>query len=185
MIRQLLRLAALCAVLGVVVGVAWLFVAPTPVLVAGRPGDGLYYRSQLPGEFVAMDGWFAALCAVAGLVVAVVVLRRGSIGVSTVVAVAVTGVLGSLLAWGVGYLLGPDDPKQSPSMVEGAVRHGQLTLEARGVLLVWSIAALAVLLFALAWQGPESEPVTAPSGAGDSADSVGGDLQLPDLDGGK
>ena len=175
--RVLAAVVVLSAVLGVVMGVVWSVVAPTPALVAGQ--GGFYYASELPGQFVAMDGWFAVLGAAAGVVVAVVALARWTPDWLVVTAVAVSGLLASLLAWAVGHALGPSRPHYSASLAAGATAHGQLTLTAKGVLVAWPVLALAVLMFALAWQyarPAEDEP---------AAVSVGGDREVGQLDGGQ
>jgi hypothetical protein len=148
-VRGAVRIAVASVVVAVVMGIAWDLVAPTPKYVAGK--GGFYFVSDLPGEFMAMDGWFAVLGVVAGAVLAAVALFRGRPGTLEVIVLAVGAVAGSYLAWGVGHLIGPSRPHASASIADGTIVHGQLTLGAKGVLLAWPIVALAVVMFALAW----------------------------------
>jgi hypothetical protein len=151
-------LFAFTAGLGVVAGVVWFLVAPRPQFVA--VDGGLVYASDLPNEYVAMDGWFAVIGAVCGLITAGAVLwaaRGGRAGLAAILGVAAASVLGSLVAWGVGHLLAPSREGGDSAQAIGTVLSGPLAIEAKGVLLLWPIVALGVILFALAWQGPEHE----------------------------
>jgi len=184
LLRVAVRFGLAAVVLGAVVGFLWSLLAPVPTFVA--TAQGLLYTDNLPGEYVAADGWFAVLGAAAGVLVAVVVLvRRGvsGVGIGTVVAVAALGVLGSLVAWRAGHSFSPADPGADGDgrAAIGATVHGALDLSAHGVLLVWPVASLVVLTFALVWEASGRPDDRA--GAETPADSVGGDGDLGDLDG--
>jgi len=148
--RGVLRLVVASLIVAVVMGIVWNFVAPTPKYVATK--GAFYFASDLPGEFMAMDGWFAVLGVIAGVVLAAVALLRTRPGTLEVVTLALCGIGGSYLAWGVGHVLGPSRPHATASIVDGTIAHGQLTIGAKGVLVVWPIVSLAVVMFALAWQ---------------------------------
>lgn len=174
-VARLLRWVALAGVLGVVTGVAWYLLAPTPAFVLRARGVG--YAKDLPGEYVAMDGWFAVCGLVAGVVVAVaVLLRHGAAGLTAwlVARTAALGLIGSLVAWWTGRLLGPAEEEPPGARVVGTVFHGALELTARGVLLIWPVTTLAILTFAVAWSSREL-PAT-------EAASVRGDGDLAGLD---
>jgi hypothetical protein len=152
---RLARLVLLCVALGIAAGFAWYRLAPTPAFVAR--GEELVFRKDLPGEYVAMDGWFAVIGAVAGVIVAVAVLRRGPLGPWRVVAVPLAGFLGSGVMWAVGHALGPDSPVLGAAVGPQAVLYGPLDVNAKGVPLVWPVVSLAVLTFALVWSSRDEQ----------------------------
>lgn len=92
------------AVAGVVVGVLWWSLTRRPAaLLVGEPL--VTSTSQFP---IARDGVFSLLTGLAGLVAAVVVLRRGRQAPVTVLVAALAGALASsLLAAGTGSALPP------------------------------------------------------------------------------
>lgn len=149
--KQQLREAAVTAVAvavgGVLLGVLWWWLAPRVPLV-GHPDGGRWfvYLRDAEGEHgIAVDGTFVLLALAFGAVSGLVVfLMRRSGGVPMVVALAVGGLLGSLLAWRLGVWLGPgeDVVARARSVGEGVTFDAPLQLKAKGALLVWPFAGL-------------------------------------------
>jgi hypothetical protein len=156
----LLRLALLQLMLSLALGALWFVVAPTPEYEVAS--GGLFFVSSQPSEFIAMDGWFAGLAAVAGIVAGLYVARGDRWSIPALVLVAAGGLGGSWLAWKLGHALGPGEAQLEAGLVGGTIVYGPLDLEALGVLAVWPIVSLVVVLFALAWRSPEPEADTGP-----------------------
>ena len=140
--------------LALLVGLVWWQWAPSVqyVVVNGAPflrGEANYL------DVFAADGTFALLGAAAGLACAAGLLVRGHRGVAVAVAVAVGGLLGSVLAWQLGVLLGPG----SLADLSAAISNGDVVVgpELGGYvpLLIWPIVALAVVLVTVALSAPE------------------------------
>ena len=106
-------------VLGVLMGLAWAGLAPTPP-ASGTAGLDPYAATS--EVFIAADGWFALLGLPAGLIHGILAVRRRQ----PARIIVVTSLLGCLVAWGVGVAIGPAG------------------LRALGVLLIWPITALLV-----------------------------------------
>jgi hypothetical protein len=136
--------AAVTALAGVPVGALWALVAPTAqVTVVER---GIVIAESAGQAFVAADGWFAVLSLLAGICCGVLVHRRfADQGVAAVVGLAIGGCGAALLAWRVGALIGrePDALERAAGLPAGSMLEVGLDLRAYGVLLVWSIAAVA------------------------------------------
>ncbi|MER5274405.1 ABC transporter permease [Streptomyces sp. NPDC002809] len=181
-LRTELRRAALVAVAvtvaGVALGLLWLWLAPRVPLVSD---DTAVFLSDSEGEeAIGADGTFALLALAFGAVSAALVFwfhRKG--GIALVVALAVGGLLGSLLAWQLGTRLGPTDDvvAHAREVGKGVIFDAPLELHAKGALLAWSLAAMAVHLGLTALFGPRdpepewgvyhgapSGPAPAPSG---------------------
>ena len=169
-------MTAASAVGGLVVGVAWRVLAPVATLQT--QGGGVV--SVGPAESsIAADGWFAVCAVVAGAVaaaVAVTTLRAGRLGV--LVGLVAGGLVGSLVAWRLGVLLGPPPVAESAVDVATGERFdGPLVLSAKGVLLAWSTGAV-IVFFALV-AGIEARPEPEPQ----SPSPDGADLSLDDRQG--
>lgn len=98
------------ALAGVVLGLLWAWLAPRVPLVGDLVDKNwVVYLKDTEGEqAIGVDGTFTLLALAFGAVSALVVFlvrRRG--GVPLVVALALGGLLGSVLAWRVGVWLGP------------------------------------------------------------------------------
>lgn len=137
--------AAVSAAAGLPVGLLWWLLAPlTPAV---KRADGLYRVGGDAETAIAADGWFAVCTLAAGVVAGVAVsalLRRDRLG--ALVGLAAGGVLGALVAWGLGVVLGPDSfEAQAAQLQVGDRFDGPLRLSALGVLLVWPVSA--VILF--------------------------------------
>ncbi|MFD9280142.1 AAA family ATPase [Streptomyces mirabilis] len=155
------------AVAGVLLGVLWWWLAPHVPLIAD---DSAVYLKDTEGEqAIGVDGTFTLLALAFGAVSAVVVFlvrRRG--GVPLVVALAVGGLLGSLLAWRIGIWLGPTQNvvAHAKQVGKGVTFSAPLKLGARGALLAWSLAGLVVHLGLTALFGPrDPDPYASPYGA--------------------
>ncbi len=153
------------AVVGVLLGVLWWWLAPHVPLVGDvdEQGGWVVYLKDTEGEqAVGVDGTFTLLALAFGSVSALAVFlwrRRG--GVPLVVGLALGGLLGSLLAWRVGLWLGPtsDVLAHAKSVGKGVTFSAPLKLGAKGALLAWSLAALLVHLGLTALFGPrDPEP---------------------------
>lgn len=167
-LREAAVVTVAVAVLGVLLGVLWKWLAPHVPLVGDVVnGNWVVYLSDSEGEqAVGVDGTFTLLALGFGVLSAFAVFlwrRRG--GVPLVAALAVGGVLGSLLAWRVGVWLGPtqDVLAHAKQVGKGVTFSAPLKLGAKGALLAWSIAALVVHLGLTALFGPR-DPEQYPSG---------------------
>ncbi|MCQ6556079.1 ABC transporter permease [Streptomyces sp. C10-9-1] len=148
-------------VLGVVLGLLWLWLAPRVPLVSD--GEAVFLRNTESEEAVGADGMFALLAAGLGVLSAAAVFlfrRRG--GIALVLALALGGLLASLLGWGVGVWLGPgtDVAERARQVGEGVTFDAYLQLRAKGALLAWPLAAMVAHLGLTALFGPDDpEPV--------------------------
>nr|WSW69743.1 ABC transporter permease [Streptomyces sp. NBC_00995] len=163
-LRTELRRAALVVVAvtvaGLVLGLLWVWLAPRVPLVSD---DTAVFLSDSEGEeAIGADGTFALLALAFGAVSAGLAFwfhRKG--GIALVVALAVGGVLGSLVAWQLGTRLGPTDDvvAHAREVGKGVIFDAPLELHAKGALLAWSLAAMAVHLGLTALFGPrDPEP---------------------------
>ena len=138
---------ALPVVLGLPVGLAWWLLAPTAPV--GALATGTLVAPSAPELAAGQDGVLVLLGVAAGLLCGLVaVVRSGPSPSARSLAVLAGCVLGSLLAWAVGMLLGPDpvaeqlaaraatDPDRPPV--------SPLTVHTWAVLLVWPVVAALV-----------------------------------------
>lgn len=157
--RSLLCLVAV-AVLGVLLGLLWLWLAPRIPLFTD--GKAVYLKDPEGEESIGADGTFTLLALAVGAVSGVVAFffsRRGGIGI--VLGLLVGALLGSLLAWRLGVWLGPntDLPAAAKAAGAGKTFDGPLKLQAKGALLAWPLAGLLVHLALLAMFGtPDPAP---------------------------
>jgi hypothetical protein len=146
-LRQAAVLTVVLAVSGVLLGLLWLWLAPHVPLIADS--KAVYLKDSEGEQSAGVDGTFALLGAGFGLVSAVVVfaLRRHG-GVPLVVALAVGGLLGALVAWRLGVWLGPeqDVAAHAKRVGEGVTFDAPLELKAKGALLAWPLLAMLVHL---------------------------------------
>lgn len=145
--REALLVTLAGLVLGVVLGLLWLWLAPRIPLYTD--GKAVFLKHPEGEEAVGADGTFVLLGLAVGAVFATAVFlarRRGGIGL--VVGLAAGGVLGSLLAWRLGVWLGPtsDLVAHARAVGKGHGFDGPLELRAKGALLAWPFAALLVHL---------------------------------------
>ncbi len=164
-----MRTAVLVAVssmlAGVPVGVVWWLLAPLPQVV--KRSDGIYRAGEGDESSVAADGWFALTTLVAGVLVALVVYLRTRPGrLGPLLGLVAGGVLGSVVAWRTGAMLGPDSLVSTAAGLKvGARFEGPLDLSAYGVLLAWPLGAV-ITYFAVAAGAevtadePDLEPIS-------------------------
>ncbi|WP_079171064.1 hypothetical protein [Streptomyces sp. CC53] len=152
------------AVPGILLGLLWLWLAPRIPLVSD--GSAVLLKETEGEGAVGADGTFVLLAVAFGAVsAAVVYLLRREGGVSVVVGLALGGLLGSVLGWGTGTLLGPthDVVAHAKEVGEGVTFDAPLELRAFGALLVWPVAAMFVHLALTALFAPrEPEAVWEP-----------------------
>lgn len=155
------------ALLGVLFGLLWWWLAPHVPLVGDVTEENwVVYLKDSEGEQAAgVDGTFALLGLAFGLISAVVVFllrRRG--GVPVVVALGLGALLGSVVAWRLGVWLGPtsDVLAHAKAAGKGVTFPAPLKLGAKGALLAWPLGALLVHLGLTALFGPRDPEVPAP-----------------------
>lgn len=131
-------------VLGVLAGLTWFALSPR---VSGplnpNTGDVIYPGHDDAGARVVVC--YLAVCAVAGLLVGLIVLVRhlGS-GATRIWVLCGSGLLGALLCYATGFLLGPDTVR---AQAEAGQSTFQVPLELSSPLLalVWPAATAAIL----------------------------------------
>ncbi|OON77608.1 hypothetical protein [Streptomyces tsukubensis] len=159
-IRQAVLICVALVVCGALFGLLWCWLAPRVPLVSNSAD--VYLKDSEGEQAIGGDGTFILLGLAFGVVSAVVVFllrRRG--GIPLVVGLALGGLLGSLLAWRVGIWLGPtqDVVAHAKEAGQGVTFDAPLELSAKGALLAWPVAAMAVLLGLTALFGPrEPDP---------------------------
>ncbi|MCX3061075.1 DUF2567 domain-containing protein [Streptomyces beihaiensis] len=143
---------ALC---GLLLGALWLWLAPRVPLISDA--TAVYLKDTEGEQAIGIDGTFTLLGLALGVVTAVAVFlwrRRG--GVPLVVALAVGGLLGGVLAWRFGVWLGPmqDVAAHAKQVGKGVVFDAPMELKAKGALLAWPLAAMIVHLALTGLFGP-------------------------------
>ncbi|GGX95581.1 ABC transporter permease [Streptomyces hiroshimensis] len=161
-LRQAAVVAAAVAVAGVLLGLLWVWLAPRVPLISD--GKAVYLKNSEGEQAIGADGMFVLLALGFGAVSAAVVFllrRRG--GIPLVVGLALGSLVASVIAWRVGAALGPtsDVVAAARAAGRGVVFDAPLKLAAKGALLAWPLAAMAVHLVLTALFGPrdpEPEP---------------------------
>ncbi|WP_369168672.1 AAA family ATPase [Streptomyces sp. R28] len=182
-VREAAVVAVVVALFGALLGVLWWWLAPSVPLVGDVVDKSwvVYFKDTEGEQAVGVDGTFTLLALAFGLVSAVAVFlwrRRG--GVPLVVALAVGGFLGSLLAWRVGVWLGPSEDviAHAKEVGKGVTFPAPLKLGAKGAWLAWPLAALVVHLGLTALFGPRDadpyqlQPPVAQQGGSNGAPSA-------------
>ncbi|MFI9647490.1 AAA family ATPase [Streptomyces sp. NPDC052040] len=169
-LREAAVITVAVAVAGALLGVLWSWLAPRVPLVGDVVDNAwvVYLKDSEGEQAIGVDGTFTLLAAGFGLIsaLAVFLLRRRG-GVPLVAALAVGGLLGSLLAWRVGVWLGPsgDVLAHAKAVGKGVTFSAPLKLGAKGALLAWSVATLVVHLGLTALFGPrDPDPYATPYG---------------------
>ncbi|MFD5872750.1 ABC transporter permease [Streptomyces sp. NPDC060322] len=191
-LKQGAVIAAVLTVAGLVLGLLWLWLSPRVPLVSDD--TAVFLKNSEGEEAIGADGTFVLLGLAFGLVsgIAVFLFRRRG-GIPLVVGLALGGLLGSLLAWGIGTWFGPtsDVVAHAKEVGKGVTFDAPLELHAVGAaMLAWPIAAMIVHLGLTAlfgprdpepeWDVPYGAPYSAPSdssgsaGAGSGAESAFG-----------
>ncbi|WP_406149910.1 ABC transporter permease [Streptomyces sp. NBC_01012] len=160
-LRQAGVVAGVLTVAGVLLGLLWLWLAPRVPLVSDD--TAVLLKNSEGEEAIGADGTFVLLALAFGLVSAVAVFlfrRRG--GIPLVVGLALGGLVGSLIAWGVGTWFGPtsDVVAHAKEVGKGVTFDAPLELHAVGAaMLAWPVAAMIVHLGLTALFGPrDPEP---------------------------
>ncbi|WP_372348685.1 DUF2567 domain-containing protein [Streptomyces sp. KL116D] len=143
------------ALVGLVLGALWLWLAPRVPLVSDS--TAVYLKDTEGEQAIGIDGTFTLLGLAFGAVTgAAVFLWRKRGGIPLVVALALGGLLGGVLAWRFGIWLGPtqDVAAHAKSLGKGVVFDAPLELKAKGALLAWPLAAMVVHLGLTGLFGP-------------------------------
>jgi len=162
-----LVLVAASAVLGVLMGLLWHWLAPKVPLYADT--TAIYLQDPEGEQAIGADGTFALIGMGAGLVLGALAYwrtRRREGGVAVPIGLTLGGLLGAYVAMKVGIALGPsgDIIALAKSVPTGHTFDGPLKLTAYGVMLAWPFAALAALLALTAVFTPKpTEPPTQPA----------------------
>ncbi|GAA1224582.1 hypothetical protein GCM10009665_13510 [Kitasatospora nipponensis] len=149
-----------CLLLGVVMGLLWLWWAPEVPLVVH--GQSVLYVDPEGEQRAAADGTFLLLGVGFGLLTAggafVATRQRGG-GIAVAVLLAVGGLFGSLIAWKLGAALGPTTNLvgHAKQVGDGHTFYEALDLGAKGALLAWPMTAMVVLLGLSAALGKREE----------------------------
>ncbi len=151
------------AVLGVLLGLLWYWLAPRVMFQVS--GNQILYMDPEGEQRAAADGVFALLALGAGVLstVAAFLLTRGrGGGIAVAVGLAVGGLAGSVAAWKLGAALGPTADLQAHArqVGDGGTFSAPLELGAHGALLVWPMTAMVLLLaLSAAFGKREQEPL--------------------------
>ncbi|MFE7131490.1 DUF2567 domain-containing protein [Streptomyces sp. NPDC057638] len=163
--RDGLVVTAAVTVLGVAMGLLWLWLAPRVPMVSD--GRAVFLENSEGEQAAGADGTFALLGVGFGALSALGVFlyrRRG--GWILVAGLALGSVLGALLAYFTGSWLGPTDDiaAHAKAVGRGVTFDGPLRLGAEGVLLVWPLVAMVTHLLLTALAGPrDPDPLPPPS----------------------
>ncbi|MFE0425641.1 ABC transporter permease [Streptomyces sp. NPDC058953] len=152
-------------VLGIGLGLLWLWLAPRVPLISD--GKAVFLKNSEGEAAIGADGTFALLGLAFGAVSAVAVfLYRRHGGVLLVVALALGGLLGSVLAWRIGLWFGPLDDVAAAARKAGpgVTFDGPLELRSYGALLTWPLAAMVVHLALTALFSPRDPSPADPPG---------------------
>ncbi|MFJ9828415.1 DUF2567 domain-containing protein [Streptomyces sp. NPDC101160] len=160
-IRQAAVVAAVSGALGALLGLLWLWLAPRVSLISD--GKAVFLRNSEAESAIGADGTFVLLALGFGAVAAALVFlvhRRG--GVALVLGLALGGILGSLLAWGVGVWFGGERDVVAHAKAVGPKVPFDAPLELGmgfAAMLAWPIAAMIIHLALTALFGPrDPEP---------------------------
>jgi hypothetical protein len=144
-IRAGLLAILLLAVVGAGVAVLWWQVAPRLGFRVVTPGNPEPVTAEQE-QFFATDGWYMLLTLVVGILATVLGWRvkalRGPVGL---VALAVGSLLGAVITWRGGLLLGPA-PTEAQLQIMGKVVYPALRLRATAALMVEPLAVVGTYL---------------------------------------
>lgn len=144
--RVIVETTLVCLAVGLLGGVLWRALAPqfSVEVIAGQ----LQPAGPVGESRFGADAWFAAMGIVAGALIALAMFtRHRHRPVETIAALALAGLVGSVVAWRVGLLLGPEPvPAELEEVADGTSFEFPLALGATGVLLAWPIASLVCVL---------------------------------------
>lgn len=160
-------------------GILWRAVAPLGVVEVRA--DGLYRAGGEGDEAsIAAGGWFLLLGLAVGIVVAALVyLRWRPLDFSMLFGLALGGLLGSVIAWRLGMLLGPRAIETTARGLKGGSRFdGPLTLPLMGALVAWPLASVIASFGLVAGvsddaPGPDAAPWLRPDAGHGSGSAQG------------
>ncbi|MFD7165637.1 ABC transporter permease [Streptomyces violascens] len=160
-LRDAVLVALAVTLAGVALGLLWVWLAPKVPLIADD--KAVFLKDTEGEEAIGGDGTFILLAlALGALSAAAVFLFRRKGGIALVAGLAVGALLGSVLAWRLGIWLGPNQDVVAAAKAagKGVTFDAPLKLDAKGALLAWPIAAMAVHLGLTALFGPrDPDPV--------------------------
>jgi hypothetical protein len=142
-----------CVLLGAPVGLLW--AAVTPRVEAVLADGGVQVVSTTSQEFIAADGWFVGLAAVAGLVAGGLVAVLGRrYGLGAAVGLAAGGLLGAEVARRTGQLVGSEQLRDLLVAGDDGAASVPLRLRSLQALAVWPVVALVVHMLTAIFSGP-------------------------------
>jgi hypothetical protein len=159
-VRQAAVVLVAVTLSGLLLGLLWLWLAPRVPLVSDSAA--VFVKDTESEEAIGADGTFLLLALAFGAVSAGAVFlfhRRG--GIALVAGLALGALLGGVVAWKFGAWLGPtsDVVAHAKAVGKGVPFDAPLELKAKGTLLGWPVAAMAVHLALTALFGPrDPEP---------------------------
>lgn len=137
------------ALLGLLMGLIWHWVAPKVPLYADS--QAIYLLNPEGEQSIAADMYFGVIGLVCGLITGGLAYwrsraREGGLGVAF--GLALGGLLGGYIAWKLGVALGPGSNiiATAKAVPLGRTFYGPLALTAKAVLLAWPAAALLALV---------------------------------------
>jgi hypothetical protein len=141
------------ALVGLLVGLVWAHVAPRALYTVVDTGQHLAQQNDVESEAqVGVDGWFALIGAGVGLVTGVVAWRwRAARGWFLMVVLAVSSLLGAVVAWRFGLWVGrhPTHSELIPIFARnGNTFKPAITMQAKGVLFFQPIGAVLAAVLA-------------------------------------
>ncbi|WP_441246616.1 hypothetical protein [Kitasatospora sp. McL0602] len=154
-------ITAVGALLGLLVGALWLWLAPRVMYVAVS-STAIRYVDPEGEQRAGADSVFTLLGVGAGLLTALVAFlltrRRGG-GIAVATGLALGGAGGSLIAWRLGLWLGPGTNvfANAKHAGIGTPFSAALELGAKGALLAWPMTAMVTLLILSAAFGKREE----------------------------
>lgn len=163
-VRSFAEAVLVPAVLGVLAGLAWSYVAPRAPYAITDKGPVLADPSTQ--ALIAADGWFAVITGGLGLLCgAVAWFRYRQDQLEAVLGLCTGGVLAAFLAMWVGktFTLGvvTVEAAATPGM---KVVPGELTLTAEGVLVAWPLLAVGLFGLLEGLHGYRDSPLRRPYG---------------------
>lgn len=136
---------------GLLIGLIWLVFAPRAGAIV-KGGEAVPV-SAYPEQYAAADALLVVLFAVAGIATAVVATRafaRSEWGI--LAGIVIGGLLGSVVAAGLGGALGWTDPSaQAAGALDGTPVMVSLELRTPSALLIWPFMAALVYFFSAAF----------------------------------
>ncbi|MFJ8307661.1 MULTISPECIES: ABC transporter permease [unclassified Streptomyces] len=172
-LRDAVLVALAVTLAGVVLGLLWLWLAPRVPLIADD--KAVFLKDTEGEEAIGGDGTFILLALGLGALTATAVfLFRKAGGIAVVIGLAVGALLGSVLAWRLGVWLGPNQDVVAAAKAagKGVTFDAPLKLNAKGALLAWPFAAMAVHLGLTAVFGPRDADQMWPPGPADEIPSL-------------